>query len=723
MLQTSPDFLSTPLIIPVEAILNVIGRNYDEQINLTSRYNQRRIPIIDGQTRIYQTNSNLYHKLNDRIRVSRPDQVCAYSPQKPFVHSTNGKNPNYYGMRTIIFGRNNKIDYNNNTNEQLPTTPLDFTHEEFNNDSLSATPIITDPPISITPTVYIAEHHDSTTSATLKHFHEFNQQNSMEKKDSDKQLRRTNIPRKYRYANLEATKFLICTYCQLQFKTKTQLYCHTAKCQYETSIKMNKTQNTITKNAQLSQDIRQKNSTHFSEIYSNNESTSSITMLKKFDKQEQLSTFVIQSSSLENNSFEMKTENTNNDNNDVKMKNKLSSKMTTLDEQQKLIIIKPRLKRKKSFEKYSSDKYYISSDYSKTRIKFSKDKVYDVKKQTTRRTKKNINPQNSQDDSAKQKSADVCDICRDLKDKNTMDSLTDELVIYSWQCLECKLCLVCGNSENDEKLLVCDQCDRGYHMYCLTPPLNKTPDGYWHCQFCMNDIPLAYFLSYLVAVQLGHTKVEFPFISQSSTDSPESCIFSQIINFTSFVLVVTIYIRHRQISQLIRNNPTCGNKYTYTNQAFLIFGILTAFGLSVVSNFPHTNVSNVRLAGVFLMYISSICCLYCEMLLSLWIRPLLYYTNLIPILRVIICIIGTLALLGVVIFQMITIVKYDNDRKTWSSKDPGWTYHLTTTICAWILTSLLLFYILTFIVDFRRIKIISPKIFLTHDIVDVIEDV
>ena len=47
----------------------------------------------------------------------------------------------------------------------------------------------------------------------------------------------------------------------------------------------------------------------------------------------------------------------------------------------------------------------------------------------------------------------------------------------------------------------------------------------------------------------------------------------------------------------------------------------------------------------------------------------------------------------------------------------GWNYHLSTILSTWILTSLLLIYILTLIIDFRCIKIISPKIFLTNDII------
>lgn len=28
-----------------------------------------------------------------------------------------------------------------------------------------------------------------------------------------------------------------------------------------------------------------------------------------------------------------------------------------------------------------------------------------------------------------------------------------------------------------EQLLFCDDCDRGYHMYCLNPPLSEAPEG------------------------------------------------------------------------------------------------------------------------------------------------------------------------------------------------------------------------------------------------------
>jgi len=56
---------------------------------------------------------------------------------------------------------------------------------------------------------------------------------------------------------------------------------------------------------------------------------------------------------------------------------------------------------------------------------------------------------------------------------------------YPWQCIECKSCTICGTSENDDKLLFCDDCDRGYHMYCLTPPIREAPEGSWSCGICI----------------------------------------------------------------------------------------------------------------------------------------------------------------------------------------------------------------------------------------------
>ncbi|XP_010793502.1 zinc finger protein DPF3 isoform X2 [Gymnodraco acuticeps] len=106
---------------------------------------------------------------------------------------------------------------------------------------------------------------------------------------------------------------------------------------------------------------------------------------------------------------------------------------------------------------------------------------------------------------------DYCDFCLGDQDSNRKTGQAEELVscsdcgrsghptclqftdnmmqavrTYQWQCIECKSCSLCGTSENDDQLLFCDDCDRGYHMYCLKPPMTKPPEGSWSCHVCLD---------------------------------------------------------------------------------------------------------------------------------------------------------------------------------------------------------------------------------------------
>lgn len=67
------------------------------------------------------------------------------------------------------------------------------------------------------------------------------------------------------------------------------------------------------------------------------------------------------------------------------------------------------------------------------------------------------------------------------------DVMISKVKGYKWQCIECKSCGLCGTSDNDDQLLFCDDCDRGYHMYCLTPPMSAPPEGSWICDLCKKD--------------------------------------------------------------------------------------------------------------------------------------------------------------------------------------------------------------------------------------------
>lgn len=48
-------------------------------------------------------------------------------------------------------------------------------------------------------------------------------------------------------------------------------------------------------------------------------------------------------------------------------------------------------------------------------------------------------------------------------------------------------CQICERADREEVMLLCDRCDQGYHMDCLSPPLTAIPAGSWFCDNCFSD--------------------------------------------------------------------------------------------------------------------------------------------------------------------------------------------------------------------------------------------
>jgi len=62
-----------------------------------------------------------------------------------------------------------------------------------------------------------------------------------------------------------------------------------------------------------------------------------------------------------------------------------------------------------------------------------------------------------------------CDFCHD-----------DKLISVCCFCA----CRVCFSKHDEKKLLLCDNCDSEYHIYCLNPRLKEIPKDTWYCPVC-----------------------------------------------------------------------------------------------------------------------------------------------------------------------------------------------------------------------------------------------
>ncbi|XP_010787041.1 tyrosine-protein kinase BAZ1B-like [Notothenia coriiceps] len=49
-------------------------------------------------------------------------------------------------------------------------------------------------------------------------------------------------------------------------------------------------------------------------------------------------------------------------------------------------------------------------------------------------------------------------------------------------------CKVCRKKGDDEKLILCDECNKAFHLFCLRPALYRIPDGEWLCPACQPTV-------------------------------------------------------------------------------------------------------------------------------------------------------------------------------------------------------------------------------------------
>ena len=67
--------------------------------------------------------------------------------------------------------------------------------------------------------------------------------------------------------------------------------------------------------------------------------------------------------------------------------------------------------------------------------------------------------------------------------ENGLEEIAEQLEIERMTAQSCKHCGQSGH-DDEETFLVCDGCDQGFHTYCLSPPLQKVPEGKWFCVGC-----------------------------------------------------------------------------------------------------------------------------------------------------------------------------------------------------------------------------------------------
>ena len=83
--------------------------------------------------------------------------------------------------------------------------------------------------------------------------------------------------------------------------------------------------------------------------------------------------------------------------------------------------------------------------------------------------------------------AEICDRARVVKQAGNGDYIGYKCTMHSYWGLD--LCGKCALGNKQDEMLECDGCRKGYHVFCLTPPLSidDLPEGDWFCEKCVES--------------------------------------------------------------------------------------------------------------------------------------------------------------------------------------------------------------------------------------------
>ncbi|KAK7098942.1 DNA damage-regulated autophagy modulator protein 2-like [Littorina saxatilis] len=238
-------------------------------------------------------------------------------------------------------------------------------------------------------------------------------------------------------------------------------------------------------------------------------------------------------------------------------------------------------------------------------------------------------------------------------------------------------------------------------------------------------LPFTFIITYAIAVYNDHVEPVFPYISDTGTIPPESCIFGQLLNLYAALTAWCMYLRYKQVRLYYRGVELAGiepgshrsrsvRKKQLANKACLVIGIIASLGASVVGNFQEDNVLSVHLLGAAMAFGGGGVYIWMQALLSYKMANLPRSHRCTRHVRVVLAIIHSICFFIMMIATKLSLDKFPYSLKRiklWKSSDPGYTEHLFATFTEWIMAVVLSAYFLTY---FGELKVVRTKMLIMH---------
>ncbi|XP_077994804.1 DNA damage-regulated autophagy modulator protein 2-like isoform X2 [Glandiceps talaboti] len=213
-------------------------------------------------------------------------------------------------------------------------------------------------------------------------------------------------------------------------------------------------------------------------------------------------------------------------------------------------------------------------------------------------------------------------------------------------------------------------------------------------------ISATFVISYCISVVLGHVPAEFPYISDTGTYQPESCIFGQLLNITAALAFMTIYVRYKQV---VEYNREASARVLTVNKVSLVLGGLACLGMSMVGNFQETSIFIVHVIAANMCFGSGIIYCFLQSWISYQMMPF-YATLLACRVRIILSVTAAAGLILTSVFAALASARWTgSDATQWKPEEGGYAEHIVSTVSEWVLAISFLSFFFTFIREFQKV--------------------
>lgn len=222
---------------------------------------------------------------------------------------------------------------------------------------------------------------------------------------------------------------------------------------------------------------------------------------------------------------------------------------------------------------------------------------------------------------------------------------------------------------------------------------------------------LSFATTYGLAVAQNHTFPDFPYISYTGIEEPESGIFTFCVAVAAIMLAANAEMRFLFLREkMIRKQANYTKHWVNANFAGLVMALLSSLGLLLVACFQVDTMKPPHYTGAFLCFTVAVGYLWLQAVLTKKLKR--------PKWEFICQIINSFA--STVIFILFSVSKtyYKMMRK----KHPDWTkwdrlrgVFLLSTVTEWLLALSIMFFVMTFVNCFKELRVITIEVQLTED--------